>query len=303
MPGLLTLGIAVLDEVFSLPAALVAGEKHRAGSLATVIGGTATNAARAIARLGGSVGLITRLGADDAADVVCRALAAEGIDLALARRMLGCQTSRSAILIEPGGNRTIANYLDPTLPDTADWLPASLPTETRAVLADVRWEAGSAHLFRLARAAGIPAVLDGDRAPQNPALLDLATHVVFSSQGLAEITGITDCAAALAAFAASRPGFYAVTDGENGVFFYENNQVRHYPAFPITPVDTLGAGDVWHGAFTLALAEKQTIFAAIRFASAAAALKCTRPGGGDGAPSRADVIAFLTSHPEPEQTP
>lgn len=303
MAQIITLGISVLDEVFTLPGALVAGEKHRAARLATVIGGTATNAARAIARLGGSVGLITRLGADDAADVVCRTLAAEGIDLSLARRMPGCKTSRSAILIEPGGNRTIANYLDSALPDAADWLPEALSAETRAVLADVRWEAGSAHLFRLARAAGVPAVLDGDRAPQNPALLDLATHVIFSSQGLTEITGIADCAAALTAFAASRSGFYAVTDGENGVFTFEYGQVKHYPAFPITPVDTLGAGDVWHGAFTLALAEGQEIPAAIRFASAAAALKCTRPGGGDGAPSRAEVVAFLKSHPEPEQTP
>jgi sulfofructose kinase len=212
MPALLTLGIAVLDEVFSLPGALVAGEKHRAGSLATVIGGTATNAARAIARLGGSVGLITRLGEDGAADVVRSTLEQEGIDLSLSRNISGCKTSRSAILIEANGNRTIANFLDPTLPDRPDWLITTLPVGTKAVLADVRWEAGSAHLFRLARASGIPAVLDGDRAPQNADLLDLATHVVFSSQGLAEITGMTDCAASLAAFAAQHPGFYSLTN-------------------------------------------------------------------------------------------
>lgn len=297
MSHIITLGIAVLDEVFTLPAGLIAGEKHRAISLKTVIGGTATNAARAIARLGGKVQLITRLGADGAAETVRNALAGEGVDLSFSRSITGCQTSRSAILIEANGNRTIANYLDPHLPETPDWLLQVIPVGVQAVLADVRWEEGSEHLFRLARAAGIIAVLDGDRAPQNPALLDLATHVVFSSQGLMEITGITDCAAALTAFSAARSGFYAVTDGENGVFSYENNQVRHYPAFPITPVDTLGAGDVWHGAFTLALAEGQAIPAAIRFASAAAALKCTRPGGGDGAPNRNDVTAFLNSHP------
>lgn len=302
MAQIITLGIAVLDEVFTLPGALMVGEKHRATRLTTVIGGTATNAARAIARLGGSVALITRLGGDSAADVVRSTLEKEGIDLSLSRNISGCKTSRSAILIEANGNRTIANFLDPTLPDTPDWLLTTLPVGTKAVLADVRWEAGSAHLFRLARAAGIPAVLDGDRAPQNPASLDLATHVVFSSQGLTEITGIAECAAALTAFAPHRTGFYAVTDGENGVYSYENNHVKHYPVFPITPVDTLGAGDVWHGVFTLALAEGQTLSAAIRFASAAAALKCTRPGGGDGAPNRADVLAFLKSHPELEQT-
>ena len=61
----------------------------------------------------------------------------------------------------------------------------------------------------------------------------------------------------------------------------------------MTAVDTLGAGDVWHGAFALRLAEGADELTAIRFASAAAALKCTRPGGRMGAPSRAEVAAFL----------
>jgi sulfofructose kinase len=60
-------------------------------------------------------------------------------------------------------------------------------------------------------------------------------------------------------------------------------------------VDTLGAGDVWHGAFALALAEGRPERQAVRFASAAAALKCTRFGGRNGAPRRAEVDAFLSS--------
>jgi len=60
-------------------------------------------------------------------------------------------------------------------------------------------------------------------------------------------------------------------------------------------VDTLGAGDVWHGAFALALAEGQGEEAAIRFASAAAAIKCTRFGGRSGAPRRDEVERFLAT--------
>jgi sulfofructose kinase len=58
-------------------------------------------------------------------------------------------------------------------------------------------------------------------------------------------------------------------------------------------VDTLAAGDVWHGAFTLALAESKDITGAAGFANMAAALKCTRPGGRRGAPSRVEVEAAL----------
>jgi sugar/nucleoside kinase (ribokinase family) len=59
-------------------------------------------------------------------------------------------------------------------------------------------------------------------------------------------------------------------------------------------VDTLGAGDVFHGAFALAITEKQDLPQALRFASAAAALKCTRFGGAYAAPQRAEVEALLS---------
>jgi sulfofructose kinase len=59
-------------------------------------------------------------------------------------------------------------------------------------------------------------------------------------------------------------------------------------------VDTLGAGDVFHGAFALAITEKQDLREALRFASAAAALKCTRFGGAFAAPQRAEVSELLS---------
>jgi sulfofructose kinase len=63
--------------------------------------------------------------------------------------------------------------------------------------------------------------------------------------------------------------------------------------FAVNAVDTLGAGDIFHGAFALALAEGKTEIAAMRFAAAAAGLKCARLGGSAGAPHRAEVDALL----------
>jgi sulfofructose kinase len=54
----------------------------------------------------------------------------------------------------------------------------------------------------------------------------------------------------------------------------------------VKAVDTLAAGDTWHGAFALALAERKELLAAIEFATAVAALKCTRFGGRAGIPKR-----------------
>jgi sulfofructose kinase len=89
------------------------------------------------------------------------------------------------------------------------------------------------------------------------------------------------------------PGKVIITDGENGVVMVEDRKAQWFPAFDITPVDTLGAGDIWHGAFALAIGKGMDEPQSIRFASAAAAIKCGRTGGRDGAPTRQEVSEFL----------
>lgn len=296
MTVIFSIGIVVLDDIYAIPDALLPGEKHRAASLQSVIGGNAANASLAIARLGGKARLIARFGDDETGRTLRSRLEAEGLDLTGSITVPGTQSSRSAIVIEPDGSRTIVNHVDPTLPERPDWLPPSLPEEVAAVLGDTRWEAGAAHLFRLARARGIPAVFDGDRKPADESLIALATHPVFSAQGLREWSGENDLSAGLRRLAARVSGFAAVTDGARGVYYHAGDAVDHVPAFPVRAVDTLGAGDVWHGAFALALGEGQQVAQAIRFASAAAAVKCTRPGGASGTPGRGEVEAFLAAH-------
>jgi len=86
----------------------------------------------------------------------------------------------------------------------------------------------------------------------------------------------------------------AVTLGDEGVVWLDDGgAVRTCPAFDVDVADTLGAGDVFHGAFALALAEERPIDEAVRRASAAAALKCTRFGGRAGIPTATEVDDFL----------
>ena len=297
-PLLMVAGIAALDAIYPITTALAPGEKHRSPRVEVVLGGNAANAARTIARLGGRADLLVRLGDDAAATAIRAELDREGVGHALSRPLPGCQTSQSAILIEPGGARTIANMFDPAFPETPDWLPQRLLPDVRAVLGDIRWEAATLRLLGLARAAGIPGVLDGDRAPKDARLLSAASHVAFSRQGLTELAGVSDAQEALRAFCASRAApaeqVVAVTDGAEGVYYCDGADIGHVPALRVAAVDTLGAGDVWHGAFALALAEGQRLKEALQFANVAAALKCTRHGGGAGAPDRKEVVAALS---------
>ena len=124
-------------------------------------------------------------------------------------------------------------------------------------------------------------------------LLALGTHVIASTEALRATTRLEDHAAALQMLGKQLTGFVAVTDGPQGVYWLEPDGIQQMPAFPVQAIDTLGAGDAFHGAFAVALAEGRSRSDCLRFASATAALKCTRFGGASGSPKRAKVEEFL----------
>ena len=128
-------------------------------------------------------------------------------------------------------------------------------------------------------------------------LLTASSHLVFSSEALQSTAGVADDADALLKIAKQTSSFLAGTQGAQGTLWLDEHQtLQQTPAFPVHTVDTLGAGDVFHGAFALAITEKQDLVEALRFASAAAALKCTRFGGAFAAPQRAEVEEFLSQN-------
>ena len=300
----LCVGHAVQDHVYRLSRLPVGGSKNRATGFTSVGGGPAATAAVAIARLGGRARLAARVGDDAVADEIERELRGHGVDCAQLRRFAGRASSRSAVFVDDAGERMIVNHTDPAMPADPAWLAQVDLADVDAVLVDVRWPEGAALMLARARAAGLPAVLDADvPLPPGSALPRVATHVAFSLPGLRDHLGLAAdapleadaCAAALQRVARETGAWCAVTMGAEGVLHGRAGAIVHSPAFRVTAVDTLGAGDVWHGAFALALAEGADETTAVRAASAAAAIKVTRPGGRAGAPTRAERDALLSS--------
>lgn len=290
MTKVLCVGAAVVDFVFQLPDLPDRAEKYGTENAAIVGGGCAANAAVAVSRLGGQAVLGARLGDDAIGDMVVAGVAAEGVDCANVTRTPGARSSYSSVYIDQRGERQIVNFRGAGLQLDTGWF-AGLQN-VAAVLTDTRRVAAAEDALTMARTRGIPGVLDGE-APVDPGLVSLASHAAFSMQGLRDLAPDLGPEEALLKISAEHGCWVCVTDGENGVWFTGFDGIEHCPAFAVTPVDTLGAGDVWHGAFTLALAEGQDEATAIRFACAAAALKCLKPGGREGAPSRTDTETFL----------
>lgn len=295
MARVFCVGHAVQDFVFAVERLPERAEKHRATAFESVGGGPAATAAVAIAKLGGAAQLAARVGSDGVADLMLAELDRYGVDCTHVRRLAGCGSSVSAVLLDARGERLIVNHLDPRMPADPGWLPAVSGLGADAVLGDTRWPEGAAHALRQARELGIPAVLDADRPiPPDGTLLAAATHVAFSAEGLRELTAESDARRALAAVAAKLDAWCCVTVGAEGCWSIEGGALEHHPAPRVRVVDTLGAGDVWHGAFALALAERRKEREAIAFANAAAALKVRSFGGRAGAPSRAQLERFVS---------
>lgn len=290
MARVLIAGVAVADFIFQVDEMPSRPEKYRANDAAVAGGGNAANAAVAIARQGGEALLAARLGDDPVGDLILAGVAAEGVDTSMVRRAPGGISSFSSIYVDAAGERQIMNFRGSGLDQTADWLTGV--HDAQAVLADNRWEPLTVKAMALARAAGIPGIIDAE-APIDPGALTGASHIAFSMQGLNAYAPGAAPADALRLAHERTGAWVCVTDGPAGALYLDGTALEQVSAVPVTAVDTLGAGDIWHGAFALLLAEGATERQAIVHANAAATLKCLSFGGRAGCPDRAATEKFL----------
>src|SRR6478735_790641 len=296
-PRILCIGMPVRDLTFHTPGVPGRGSKENASHFDEICGGNALNGAIGIVRLGGRASICGPMG--DAREISARyifdKLAHEGIETRHVVHMPGLVTPISAIMIDPSGERTIVTFRDPEL-----WKVSLPPIETllddcAAILTESRAAEFCTDLCAEAVRRGIPVIVDVDRAMSlREGLLNASTHLVFSSEPLQETADVSDDGQALLKIAKLTKSFLAGTRGPRGtIWLDERNQLQETPAFPVHTVDTLGAGDVFHGALALAITEQQELRQSLRFASAAAALKCTRFGGAFAAPQRIEVEELL----------
>lgn len=301
MVSVVCVGIAVLDEIFAVAEIPTRPGKYFASDYRSIGGGPASTAAVAAAAMGARTALWARVGDDRTGGQIIEELAGFGIDVGHVRRVPGARSGLSAVLVDGTGERLTINFADPALDADPTWLPLAHVKKADAVLCDCRWPAGAEAVLRRARQDARITVLDGDTTPDAAvkALAPLASHVAFSQGGLQQFSGMADPEAGLREAAERIAGWLCVTLGPDGCLVMDDGAVRPVPAFAVDALDTTGAGDVFHGALAVALAEGRDAVAAVSFASAAAALKCTRFGGRSGIPSRIQVDAFLADRLSP----
>lgn len=294
MGRILCVGALTLDTIFRLDRLPAGPGKVIPLDAVEVAEGMAAAQAASIVRLGGEAALWASAGDDGTGDRLVAQISGEGVDCSRVRRVAGGRSGFSSIFMDRTGSTMIVPRYDPDLMAAPDAAPDL--TGFAAVMTDVRWPGAAALALKAATASNIPAILDADMASTEilHRLVPLATHIVASESAAMLITGTaTPAAAARSLLGTAR--FVAVTAGAEGCWWSDAGDIRHTPAPRVDAIDTLAAGDVFHAGFALKLVEGAPMAEAIAFASAAAAIKCTRFGGRLGCPGKDEVEAFLAS--------
>lgn len=287
----LCVGYACVDINFNTPHHPDSDEKLRASSMHSCGGGPAANAAVAIARLGGRAAFAGYLGKDAFGDAHLKEFADAGVVASGVHRG-EAPTPVAAVTIKPNGDRSIVDYRAPSsmAPEDAVSLRAS---PARVLLLDGHQPLLSAKLIDEARRLGIPSVLDAGSVHDGTLMLyNKVDYLITSEKFARQFSDEDDPRTALASLDGAAP-FIAVTWGADGVYWQDDEGQHHMPAFDIEAVDTTGAGDAFHGAFALGLAEGINIRANLRRASATAALTCLYAGARSALPERHRVEALV----------
>jgi ribokinase len=302
VPRVLIVGSANVDFTVALARLPRPGETVTDGTLLVARGGKGANQAVAARRLGADVRLLACVGDDASGREIRQALADEGIGVGAMRATGEAATGtalivvdaegRNQIAVAPGANRRLGVEMVRRHAGAIAWADVVV-CQLETPLPTVSWVLGEA------RRRGVTTILNPAPVPDGP--LDLWQTVDYLTPNLGEAArlsglAVTDHPSAVEAARALRArgvGTVLVTLGDDGALLVAADDVTHVPSIRVTAVDSTAAGDAFNGALAVALAERQPLGDALRFANATAALACTRRGAQPSLPSRAEVMRVL----------
>ncbi|HQH26941.1 MAG TPA: PfkB family carbohydrate kinase, partial [Oligoflexia bacterium] len=268
-----------------------ADEKVSASSFLSCGGGPAANAAVTVARLGYKAAFCGSLGHDTYGELHSSELAAEGVELRLLVRSAQ-PTPLSVILVKPDGSRSVVNYSGKTAPLARGSIDFS-SVHPKAVLFDGHEPDVSLEMAEACRKIKVPLILDAGSVHRGTTeLLPLVDYAVCSEKFARQFTGGSDIPDALHKIGSHCP-CVIITRGAQGLFWRHSNHQGSVPAYSVDTVDTTGAGDVFHGAFALGVALAMDWPSLLNFASAAAALSCTKLGARPSIPVWSELDSFM----------
>lgn len=280
--GSANIDLTTFTDRFPEPGETIFGQRFDLG-----FGGKGANQAVAARLCGAEVFMVARVGDDLFGPATIENFKQHGIDVSHVKQVKGMSSGVAPIFVDPSGQNRIlvvkgANEdLRPADVDAA----ADVLKSVESIVVQFEIPMETVHYtIAFARKNGIRCIVNP--APGQLVQLDAFQAVDYfipNESEAATITGIsvdnledaTGCAVALL-----KHGIRTViiTLGANGALLASGNSAEHVPAFPVSSVDSSGAGDAFIGSFAAFLGEGQAETDALRRASLYAALSTTRVG-------------------------
>ena len=282
------------------------GDGIHAGKKKWTGGGMAANLADAVSRLGGKVALVSVMGDDPLGDQAIYNLRQVGGDVEYIFQREGQISPMVVLMVDPELQRAgLVLSIDQELRLKPWEIPDELLNASRIFFTDMSPPETSLQVTKRAKEMGLVIAYDMQMTEAHvniPGFNDfIDRHFEFTDYYFADQenfltwTGGADLISTCRKLLEDNPNkILAITKGVEGSVIAATGGVIHIPAFRVPVVDTIGAGDAYHGAFLFAhLIQGWELEASGLFASAAAALSCTRAGARDGLPSMAQVMTLL----------
>ena len=263
-------------------------------------GGQVTTTLCTCAALGLRTSYVGAFGDDQHGRRLRAALTGRGVDLDAAA-IREVPNRHALILIDDRtGERVVLWQRDPVLTMTPSDLPADVIRGARVLHVDAVDPDASLAAAAMARAGGVRVTSDIDRADAAARpLIAAVTIPILAEHEPTALTGEPDLTTALRGLRLPHHEMLVVTLGARGAVVLHGtshgDRVDYVPGFGVTVVDSTGAGDVFRGAFIAALLRGNLPVDSVRYANAAAAVSCTKPGAIDGVPTADEIEALLQS--------
>jgi len=305
MPArILVVGSINMDLVVRAPRFPRAGETLRGEGFKLVPGGKGANQAVAASRLGASVKMVGRVGADAFGPELRKTLEEAGVDVAEVKPVSGAATGVALIILDASGQNSIivaqgANLL--VRPEDLRPLGA-LFEQSEVLLLQLEIPLESVEqAVKMAKERGIKVVVDA--GPPTPLGRELLREIDVLSPNETEaaallgheVKSLEEAKEAGKQLLEMGAGSVVFKLGERGCLVITPEKMERFPAYKVEVVDATAAGDAFTAALAVGLAEGRPLSEAAVFANAAGALACTRFGAQPSMPTRAEVEKFIAN--------
>lgn len=263
-------------------------------------GGGASQAAVAFSRLGGNAAYIGVVGNDDTGTYLLEGLDEEKVSRSFVERRDGISAFSFVCVNSRNASRTLINYHDRLGPIVFSPEAEAFIGKARFLHLDGTMYTDAINAAGIARRLGVTVSLDGSSMQKdnslNRELAAMADILIMNESYPCRLMEDENTERAMREISRWGAGILITTLGEKGCLAYHEGEFIHFPAFHIEPVDTTGAGDVFHGAYLRALELGMDLAHCVRFASAVSSINCLSLGGRRGIPDIDQVNKFISDN-------